>query len=69
VPDIKAQAQGSLRRANLVNRSESFLLEALTAGYNLNEIQQAIDLAMGRADCAGGWERRCWPGPGNSRVG
>ena len=48
IPQGKAQAQGTLRRANLVHRSETFLLEALTAGYDLNEIQQALDLAMDR---------------------
>jgi putative molybdopterin biosynthesis protein len=48
VPQAKAQAQGTLRRANLVNRMESTLLEALTAGYDLNEIQQAMDMAMDR---------------------
>lgn len=48
IPQAKAQAQGTLRRANLVHRSEAFLLEALTAGYQLNEIQQALDLAMDR---------------------
>jgi putative molybdopterin biosynthesis protein len=48
VPQAKAQAQGSLRRANLVNRMEAALLEALTSGYDLGEIQQAMDLAMDR---------------------
>jgi putative molybdopterin biosynthesis protein len=48
VPQAKAQGQETLRRANLVNRMEGTLLEALTAGYDLNEIQQAMDLAMDR---------------------
>ena len=48
VPQAKAQARGTLRRASLVNRTEGFLLEALTAGYDLNEVQQAMDLAMDR---------------------
>lgn len=48
VPLAQAQAQGTLRRASLVNHLETFLLEALTAGYELNEIQQAMDLAMDR---------------------
>ena len=47
-PRAKAQAQGTLRRVNLVHHSEAFLLEALTAGYALDEIQQALDLAMDR---------------------
>jgi putative molybdopterin biosynthesis protein len=48
IPQAQAQAQGTLRRANLVNRMESSLLEALTSGYDLAEIQQALDLAMDR---------------------
>ena len=37
-----------LRRASLVNRSEEFLLEALSMGYSLDEIQNSIYLAMDR---------------------
>ena len=37
-----------IRRATLVNRSEEFLLEALSMGYNLDEIQNSINLAMDR---------------------
>ncbi len=37
-----------LRTVSLVHRSETFLLEALTAGYDLQEIQTALDLAMDR---------------------
>jgi putative molybdopterin biosynthesis protein len=48
VSQARAQAQGTLRRANLVNRLEAALLEALTAGYDLQEIQQAMDMAMDR---------------------
>ncbi len=48
VPQAKTQAQGTLRRANLVNRAEAFLLETLTAGYDLNEIHLAMDMAMDR---------------------
>lgn len=48
LPAGQAQAQSTLRRANLVNRLEAALLEALTAGYRLDEIQQAMDLAMER---------------------
>lgn len=48
VPAELNQARGTLRRANLVNRSEAFLLEALTSGFDLAEIQQAIDMAMDR---------------------
>jgi putative molybdopterin biosynthesis protein len=48
IPQAKTQAQHTLRRANLVNRAESFLLEALTGGYQLDEIQRAIDMAMDR---------------------
>ena len=48
ISQVKAQEQGTLRRAHLVNRSEAFLLEALTSGYSLVEIQEAIDMAMDR---------------------
>lgn len=37
-----------LRRATLVNNSEEFLLEALSKGYTLEEIQISIDMAMDR---------------------
>ncbi len=37
-----------LRWANLVNKSEEFLLEALTKGYSLEEVQTSIDMAMDR---------------------
>ena len=48
LPTNDFPAQAGLRRAGLVHRSEGFLLEALTAGYSLSEIQQALDLAMDR---------------------
>jgi putative molybdopterin biosynthesis protein len=48
LPRERLQAGGVLRQANLVHRSEAFLLESLTAGYGLDEIQQALDLAMDR---------------------
>ncbi len=48
-PDPRgAQAQATMRQANMVHRAEAFLLEALTGGYDLGEIQQAIDMAMDR---------------------
>ncbi len=48
IPHARAQAQETLRRASLVKRMEAVLLEALTAGFDLVEIQQAMDLAMDR---------------------
>lgn len=42
------QERAVLRRAGLVHRCEGFLLEALTAGYTLPEIQQALELALDR---------------------
>ena len=39
-------ARGPLRRATLVHKAETFLLESLTTGYELPEIQQAFNLAM-----------------------
>lgn len=37
-----------IRRVTLVNRSEEFLLEALSKGYTLEEIQNSINIAMDR---------------------
>jgi molybdate-binding protein/DNA-binding transcriptional regulator YhcF (GntR family) len=48
IAPAQAQAATALRRASLVHRSEAFLLESLTAGYELEEIQQALELAMDR---------------------
>ena len=44
----RIQSQAPLRRANMVHRAETFLLESLTAGYDLEEVRQSIDLAMDR---------------------
>ena len=48
IPPERSQVEGALRRASLVHRSEAFLLEALTAGHSLEEIQQALEVAMDR---------------------
>jgi molybdate-binding protein/DNA-binding transcriptional regulator YhcF (GntR family) len=48
IPPSKNSSQNTLRKASLVHRSEAFLLEAMTAGYNLEEIQSALDLATDR---------------------
>lgn len=45
---LPVQSQAPLRMAALVNRSEAFLLEMLTAGYNILEIQQSLVLALDR---------------------
>jgi molybdate-binding protein/DNA-binding transcriptional regulator YhcF (GntR family) len=37
-----------LRRAMLIHRAEAFLLEVLTGGYNLEEVDQAVRQAMDR---------------------
>lgn len=42
------QSELPLRRATLVHRAESFLLEAVTAGYALEEIDSAVQQAMDR---------------------
>jgi molybdate-binding protein/DNA-binding transcriptional regulator YhcF (GntR family) len=44
----QARSGEPLRRASIVHHAEAFLLEALTAGYALNEVQQALDLAIDR---------------------
>ncbi|MEW5872294.1 MAG: substrate-binding domain-containing protein [Chloroflexota bacterium] len=46
VPPI--QAELPMRRAALTHRAEAFLLEALTAGYGLEEVEEALRLAMDR---------------------
>lgn len=43
-PDV--QQLKSIRRANLVNKAEAFLLEALNLGYTQSEIEQSIRLAF-----------------------
>ncbi len=50
VSQLSAESQSQLpvRRASLVNRAEGFLLEMLTAGYSLAEVQRAVDLAVDR---------------------
>lgn len=35
-----------LRRASLIHRAEAFLLEVLTSGYRLDEVEDAVRLAM-----------------------
>jgi putative molybdopterin biosynthesis protein len=45
---VQAGGETALRRANLVHRSEAFLLEVLTAGYTPNEVEAAIRQALER---------------------
>lgn len=42
------QGETPLRRAALVHRAEAFLLETLTAGHSLEEVERALRLAMDR---------------------
>ncbi len=42
----QVKGQPSLRKASLFNRSEAFLLEAMTAGYSPDEIEQSIQAAL-----------------------
>lgn len=44
----RLQSETPLRRATLVHRAESFLLEAVTSGYALEEIDSAVHQAMDR---------------------
>lgn len=46
IDKVQILASGPLRKATLVHKAESFLLEVLTSGYELPEIQQAFFLAM-----------------------
>lgn len=44
----RSRDAGTLRRANLVHRAEGFLLEVLTNGFSLTEVQDAFAAAMDR---------------------
>lgn len=46
--EINHKAPAPLRKATLINRAEAFLLEMLSSGYGLEEIQQGIQLASDR---------------------
>jgi molybdate-binding protein/DNA-binding transcriptional regulator YhcF (GntR family) len=48
IPASRSSEQNTIRKANLVHRSETFLLEMLTNGYDLEQIQSALELAMDR---------------------
>jgi putative molybdopterin biosynthesis protein len=45
---LPSQAEMPLRRATLIHRAESFLLEVLTAGYTPPEIEEAVRQALDR---------------------
>jgi len=45
---VQMQKDTVLRMANLVNQSEEFLLEEISKGYSLDEIQRSMNLAMDR---------------------
>jgi molybdate-binding protein/DNA-binding transcriptional regulator YhcF (GntR family) len=47
-PSARALAGQPLRRAALVHRAEAFLLEALTAGHEVDEVEGALLLALDR---------------------
>lgn len=42
------ESSSPLRRARLVHRAEAFLLESLTLGHTLDEVESAVRLAMDR---------------------
>ncbi len=48
VENLSEQNQSPLRRASLFNRTESFLLEIITAGYAPDEIEQSMRTALDR---------------------
>jgi molybdate-binding protein/DNA-binding transcriptional regulator YhcF (GntR family) len=48
VERLPARDDTPMRRAMLIHRAESFLLEVLTGGYSLDEVEQAIRQAMDR---------------------
>lgn len=61
VADVSPLAQSEpLRRAQLVHRAESFLLDVLTAGYTEAEVEHALRLALDRWRAAAG-QTTGWP--------
>jgi molybdate-binding protein/DNA-binding transcriptional regulator YhcF (GntR family) len=48
IDPLLMRAPGPLRTASLVHQAEAFLLEALTAGFGLAEIQEAFGMALDR---------------------
>jgi molybdate-binding protein/DNA-binding transcriptional regulator YhcF (GntR family) len=46
--DLPLQSTAPLRRANLIHRAESFLLEAFGSGYSLAEVENAMRMALDR---------------------
>jgi putative molybdopterin biosynthesis protein len=48
VDQPQVQGETPMRRAALVHRAEAFLLETLTAGHSLDEVERALHLAMDR---------------------
>ncbi|MCG2784836.1 MAG: GntR family transcriptional regulator [Anaerolineae bacterium] len=48
VEQLPEQNQTPLRRATLFNRTESFLLEIITAGYSPDEVEQSLRIALDR---------------------
>jgi molybdate-binding protein/DNA-binding transcriptional regulator YhcF (GntR family) len=48
VEGVPVQDETPLRRAMLVHRAEAFLLEVLTAGYRVDEVEQAVRQALDR---------------------
>jgi molybdate-binding protein/DNA-binding transcriptional regulator YhcF (GntR family) len=48
VDEVNAQGEKPLRRAALIHRAEAFLLEVLTSGHTLEEVESAVHQAMDR---------------------
>jgi molybdate-binding protein/DNA-binding transcriptional regulator YhcF (GntR family) len=48
VESLHLHGKAAIRRATLIHRTESFLLELLTVGYSLPEVEMAIRQAMDR---------------------
>jgi molybdate-binding protein/DNA-binding transcriptional regulator YhcF (GntR family) len=48
IAEIPEKEGTAMRRAALVHRAESFLLEVLTAGHSPTEVEQAVRLALDR---------------------
>lgn len=64
LPTPDRDARTPLRRVGLVNRAEGFLLEALSAGFTLDEVENALEAAKDRWRAAG----RSQPDPHDPMV-
>jgi molybdate-binding protein/DNA-binding transcriptional regulator YhcF (GntR family) len=66
VEELNLQGEIPLRRAALIHRAEEFLLESLTSGHSLEEVERALHHAMDRWRSVEQEQR--WVDPGSLRF-